>query len=64
MVVVGVYGVDGSFWGDYCSGVQFFGLYVGQSVYWDCYWWFLVDVGGNGYLVGVVMSGFLCIGYF
>ncbi len=45
MAAAGAHGVDGSLWGD-CPGVQFPGLYAGQSAHWDRHR-VSVDVGGN-----------------
>ncbi len=52
MAAAGAHGVDGSLWGDYCPGVQFPGLYAGQSAHWDRHRRLLVDVGGNGHSAG------------
>lgn len=46
-----------SLWGDYCPGVQFPGLYAGQSAHWDRHRRLLVDVGGNGHSAGAATPG-------
>ncbi len=57
MAAAGAHGVDGSLWGDYCPGVQFPGLYAGQSAHWDRHRRLLVDVGGNGHSAGAATPG-------
>ncbi|STT86121.1 putative MFS-family transport protein [Klebsiella pneumoniae] len=49
MAAAGAHGGDGGLWSDYCPGVQFPGLYAGQSAHRDRHRRLLVDVGGNGH---------------
>jgi predicted MFS family arabinose efflux permease len=57
MAAAGAHGVDGGLRIDDCPGVQFPGLYAGQSAHRDRHRRLLVDVGGNGHSAGAATPG-------